>query len=255
MCEKVRIRVGAMARERLIAILDGEDPAWGRGPAFVVQGLIVLSATVLTIETLPTLNPGTRTILLWAEAILLGIFVVEYLARLFSAPRPLEYALSFWGIVDFLACIPAALFLFPDLQAIRAFRLLRLVRLLKLLRASHALDRMSRALTSIREELIVFSFVAVAVLFLTGVGIYHFERTAQPEAFGSIPHSLWWAVASLSTVGYGDVYPITTGGRIFTGFVLLIGLGVVAVPAGLITAALMESHAIDDRSDDEPNEF
>ena len=227
-------------RHRIPHILDGEDPDWGRGPAFVVQVLILLSALALTLESLPNLPARLNTAFVWTERILLAIFLCEYAVRLTCAYSPLRYAFSFWGIVDFLACVPAIFFLFPDLQAIRAFRLLRLVRLLKLFRTSSALDRLARAVHSVRDEMLVFTFIALVVLFLAGVGIYHFERHAQPDAFGSIPEGLWWAVASLTTVGYGDIYPITIGGRLFTGLVLLIGLGVVAVPAGLITAALIE---------------
>ncbi len=85
-----------------------------------------------------------------------------------------------------------------------------------------------------REEIVLFFFVTVVLLYLAAVGIYYFEHDAQPEAFSSIFHSLWWAVATLTTVGYGDVYPITVGGRIFTFAVLAIGLGVVSIPAGLV---------------------
>jgi voltage-gated potassium channel len=132
-------------------------------------------------------------------------------------------------------------FLFPDLTTIRAMRLLRLIRLMKLFKANRALDRIARAFQEVRAELGIFLFIAGVVLYLSAVGIYHFEHIAQPEVFGSIPSSLWWALATLTTVGYGDVYPITVGGRIFTGLVLMVGIGVIAVPAGLITASLMDS--------------
>jgi voltage-gated potassium channel len=137
--------------------------------------------------------------------------------------------------------VPAVLFLFPDLTTVRSMRLLRLLRILKLLKANRALDRIARAIVQIRAELLIFLFVGMVILYLAAVGIYHFEHIAQPEAFGSIPASLWWALATLTTVGYGDVYPITTGGRIFTGLVLMVGIGIVAVPAGLITAALLNN--------------
>ena len=128
-----------------------------------------------------------------------------------------------------------------DLRAVRVFRLLRLFRILKLLRYSQAINRFHRAFIIAKEELILFTLVSLILLYLSAVGIYFFENAAQPEQFKSVFHSLWWAVATLTTVGYGDIFPITAGGRIFTFFVLMIGLGIVAVPAGLVASALSQA--------------
>jgi voltage-gated potassium channel len=98
--------------------------------------------------------------------------------------------------------------------------------------------RFLRAFVIAREEVILFGIVALMLLYLSAVGIYYFENEAQPENFASVFHSLWWSVATLTTVGYGDIYPVTVGGRIFTFVVLMIGLGVVAVPAGVFASAL-----------------
>jgi voltage-gated potassium channel len=117
---------------------------------------------------------------------------------------------------------------------------------LKLARYSEAVKRFHRAFIIVKEELALFLFIALIVLYLAGVGIYYFENPAQPEAFSSIFHSLWWAVATLTTVGYGDIYPITVGGKLFTFFVLVIGLGVVSVPAGLVASALSKAREIED---------
>ena len=114
----------------------------------------------------------------------------------------------------------------------------RLFRLLKLLRFGRAMGRFARAFIIAKEEIILFSVVTVMLLYLSAVGIYYFEHIAQPEEFKSVIHSLWWAVTTLTTVGYGDVYPITAGGKIFTFIVLMIGLGIVAIPAGLLASAL-----------------
>lgn len=96
-----------------------------------------------------------------------------------------------------------------------------------------------------KEELILFFAATAMILYLSAVGIYFCENAAQPEAFGSVFHSLWWAVATLTTVGYGDVYPVTTAGRLFTFLVLLVGLGVVAVPAGLLSSALSKARELE----------
>ncbi len=234
-----------MARSDIIAILDGEHPRVGRGVALFIYGLICASAVVIALETLPDLSPAMNTSLVIAEIVILGVFIVEYGLRLTCSEKPLRYAFSFWGIIDFLAIVPAILFLLPDFTTIRAIRLLRILRLLKLFKANAALERISAAIERAKAEFAIFFFIAVVALYLAAVGIYHFEHEAQPDGFSSIPESLWWAIATLTTVGYGDVYPITTGGRIFTGLVLLIGIGIVAVPAGLVTAALTEARPDD----------
>jgi len=154
---------------------------------------------------------------------MVGIFTIEYLLRVFVADKKTEYVFSFYGIIDFLAILPFYLSTGLDLRAIRIFRLLRLVQILKLFRYNH------------------FGFVALILLYLSAVGIYYFENDAQPEQFKSVFHSLWWAVTTLTTVGYGDMYPITVGGRLFTFFVLMLGLGIVAIPTGLLSSALTQA--------------
>ncbi len=235
-----------MRKSEIIEILEGTHPRVGRGVALAIYGLIIASAVVIALETMPTLPPGWRAALGVAELVIIAAFAVEYLTRLVCSAHPLRYALSFWGIVDFIAIVPAIVFLVPDLATVRALRLLRLLRILKLFKANRALDRIAQAVGSVKAEFTIFLFIAMMALYFAAVGIYHFENEAQPEAFSSIPQSLWWAVATLTTVGYGDVYPVTAGGRIFTGAVLLIGIGVIAVPAGLITAALTAAGTSDD---------
>ena len=137
-----------------------------------------------------------------------------------------------------MAILPFYVSLGVDLRSVRALRLLRLLRILKLARYSSAIGRFQRALTLAREELLVFLGIAVMLIYLSAVGIYYFENEAQPEQFASVFHSLWWAVVTLTTVGYGDAFPVTLGGRMFTFAVLMAGLGIVAVPTGLLASAL-----------------
>ncbi len=155
---------------------------------------------------------------------------------------------SFLGVIDFVAILPFYLSLGIDLRSIRAFRLLRLFRLFKLACYSRAIRRFHRAFLIAREEVILFLVVTVILLYLAAVGIHHFEYEAQPEVFTSLFHSLWWAVTTLTTVGYGDTYPVTVGGRVFTFFILLIGLGVVSVPAGLVASALSKARQMESES-------
>ena len=230
-----------MTRSDALHILDGTDPRHGRHVALALNALILLSAVAIAIETMPGLSPGLHRTLRVIEGAILLVFVAEYLTRVICAPRPLHYVFSFWGLVDLLAVLPALVLLQPQWATIRVLRLIRLVRLLKLVRSSRALDRMGRAMRSVQGELTVLGVMAAMVLYVAAVGIYIFENPVQPQVFSSIPKSLWWAVASLTTVGYGDMVPLTVGGRIFTTLVLFVGLGIVAGPAAIITTALLES--------------
>jgi voltage-gated potassium channel len=103
------------------------------------------------------------------------------------------------------------------------------------------MNHFTRAIKSAKEEIFLFIFITLILIYFSAVGIYYFENKAQPEHFSSIFDSLWWAIITLTTVGYGDVYPITVGGKVFTFFILMIGLGIVAIPTGIISSALTKS--------------
>ena len=220
------------------AIVERNDTIPGLIFDLVVQILIVLSIVTFSVETLPDLDTGTRGLLEITEVIIVIIFTLEYLLRLYVAEKKISYVLSFYGVVDLIAILPFYILSGVDLQSVRVFRMLRFFRAIKLFRYNKAMGRFLRAFTIIKEEIILFTVVTAMLLYLSAVGIYYFENEAQPEAFKSIFHSLWWAVATLTTVGYGDIYPVTIGGRIFTFFILMIGLGIIAVPAGLLASAL-----------------
>ncbi|MGJ8655360.1 MAG: ion transporter [Akkermansiaceae bacterium] len=205
---------------------------------YLIQALIVLSLIAFAIETTPDLSPATIKYLYWFEFFTVTVFTIEYLLRIYITKPSTKYIFSFMGIVDLVSILPFYLATSLDLRTVRALRLLRLFRMFKLVRYSSAMKRYQRAFAIAREELIVFGAAALIILYLASVGIYFFENQEQPENFGSVFDSMWWAVATLTTVGYGDVYPITAGGRIFTFFVLITGLGVVAVPTGLVASAL-----------------
>lgn len=219
-------------------IVEHPESRSGRIFGLTIQALIVLSLLAFSIETIPDISGEWRRALGIFEVVTVAIFTVEYLTRLFLAERKLAFATSFFGIVDLVAILPFYLSFGIDLRSVRAFRLLRLFRIFKLARYNKAARRFHRALLIAREELVLFLCLTCIMLFLAAVGIYYFENGAQPDKFSSVFDSLWWAVATLTTVGYGDIFPITTGGRIFTFFILLIGLGIVSVPAGLVASAL-----------------
>lgn len=212
---------------------------------YIFQLLIVLSLVSFAFETLPDLPERWQRFLQIFEVLTVGVFTVEYFLRLFFCRPRLSYAFSFYGVVDLIAILPFYLATGLDLRSLRAFRLLRLFRLLKLVRYSAAVQRYHRAFLIAREELIFFGIISNILLYLSAVGIYYFENPEQPEVFKSVFHSMWWAICTLSAVGYGDIIPVTAGGRIFTFFVLIIGLGVVAVPSGIFASALSKAREWD----------
>jgi voltage-gated potassium channel len=236
-------------RQKLHQVVWTQENKAGLVFDLTVQSLIVFSLICFSIETLPFLRQDVRHLLQVCEIVVTLLFTLEYILRLASATHPLKYAFSFLGIVDLLAILPFYLSPAVDLRSLRAFRLLRLFRLLKLARYSQAMTRFYRALMIARAELVLYGAFTMVVIYLAACGIYFFEHEEQPVEFASVFHSLWWAVTTLTTVGYGDVYPVTLGGRIFTFFVLLAGLGIVAVPAGLVVSALAEARKMEEEQE------
>ncbi len=224
--------------ELLKEIIIRSDTRRGRIFDLIIQVLIVISLISFSIETLPGLSGNTYSFLAGIEVFVVVVFTVEYVLRIIVTEKKLSYIFSFYGVVDLLAILPFYLSGSVSLQAIRIIRLLRLFRILKLARYNAALERIGKAIWIAKEELVLFGAVTLMLLYLSALGIYHFEHAAQPEHFRSIFDSLWWAVSTLTTVGYGDIYPVTLGGRLFTFVVLMLGLGVVAVPTGIIASAL-----------------
>lgn len=228
-------------KEVIRGIIEDTDHLPGKVFAVAIQSLIVISLISFSIDTLPDLAVSNKYLLDWIEIITVIIFTLEYFLRILVTKEKFRFIFSFFGLIDLIAILPFYISAGLDLRAVRIFRLLRLVRILKLFKYSKAIRRFHRALNIAREELILFGFVAVIMLYLSAVGIYYFENSAQPEQFKSVFHSLWWALTTLTTVGYGDMYPITTGGKLFTFVVLMIGLGIVAVPTGLVASALSQA--------------
>jgi len=234
--------------QRLRSIVNDPDTRAGRTFALVIQSLILVSVISFSVETLPDLSSGARELLRWIEVVTVAIFTVEYLLRLIVAPNKLRYIFSFYGLVDLLAILPFYISSRVDLRAIRILRMLRLLRIFRIERLRLAMARYRDAFLRIRSELAIFLMVTLLLLYVSGIGIYYFENEAQPEVYQSIFHSLWWSVITLTTVGYGDMVPVTLGGRIFTFVILILGLGIVAVPTGLVASALSVSfHPEDDR--------
>ena len=226
---------------QLKRIIEENDTTAGKAFDLFIQFLIVVSLVSFCIETLPNLGKNTKCILNTTEVIIIAIFTLEYLLRLFVADKKLKFVFRFYALIDLIAMLPFYVARGIDLRSIRVFRLFRLIRAFKIFRYSKAIQRFKNAFLDVKEELILFLVATGFLLFIAAVGIYYFENPAQPEQFKSIFHSLWWAVATLTTVGYGDIYPITAGGKIFTSFIVIIGLGIIAVPTGLLASALTKT--------------
>ena len=210
--------------------------ALDNGPlSHFIQFLILVSVVAFTMETMPWATEYSTSFALLDYSITV-LFFIELSTRLLVLEKPLRYLFSFYGIVDVLAILPTLAGL--DSKGLRVVRLIRLLKLLRNEKINQAMARLSAAFQSVKSEMIIFSVVVLLTLYFASVGIYLFEHEAQPEAFSSIPASMWWALATLTTVGYGDIYPITSGGKIFAGFVILVGIGIVAIPTGLFASAL-----------------
>jgi voltage-gated potassium channel len=228
-------------REFIKSFVEFNDNKLSRWFAFFIQALILLSLVTFSVETLPNLKPETRYLLRIIEIFCVVVFTVEYILRIYVADSKPRFIFSFFGLIDLLAILPFYLSFGVDLRSLRALRFLRLFRVLKLVRYNKAMNHFVRAMSSAKEQIFLFIFITMILIYFAAVGIYYFENEAQPEHFSSIFDSLWWAIITLTTVGYGDVYPITVGGKVFTFIILMIGLGIVAVPTGIISSALTGS--------------
>lgn len=228
-------------RERLRKIVEDGDTKAGRAFDLASQAVILISLISFCVETLPDLSHNARRCLFIIEMVTVILFTLEYLLRVFVVDSKFRFIFSFYGLIDLAAIAPFYLSLGCDLRAIRILRMFRLVRAFKLLRYNKALQRFATAFRDIKEELVVFAVATMLVVFVSSVGIYYCECGAQPEQFGSVFHCMWWSICTLTTVGYGDVYPITVGGKVFTGLLLIVALGIVAVPSGLLASALTKA--------------
>jgi voltage-gated potassium channel len=241
-------------KERVHAILENtrEGDQVSRVVNIVLMVIIVASVISVVLETVPALDRDYRREFHLFEAATVIVFTVEYVLRLWSctvSPQyrhplmgRLRFAVTPMALVDLVAILPFYLPLaFPlDMRIVRILRLFRLLRLLKLARYSETLMGLRDVVRSKREELMLAFAFAMALLLVAASVLYFVEHEAQPEAFSSIPAAMWWGIATLTTVGYGDVYPVTGLGRICGGMVAIVGVGLFALPAGILASGLSE---------------
>lgn len=201
--------------------------------------LICASVIAVSIETLPNNSDSTNRWLFAFECLVVATFTLEYLIRLYLSESKLRFALSISGLVDLISILPFFLGLALDLRSLRLLRMVRLLRIAKLSRYSKSIDRVFGALKIAKDDLLVSTAMLLVVMYFAALSIYHFEHAAQPDKFSNLFESMWWAVSTITTVGYGDVYPITVGGKIFTFIFMLLSMGLVAIPTGIFATALL----------------
>ena len=218
-----------------------------RSGSVLVVILVLASLLVFTLET----EFKTSAVLKSLGLVIAGIFALEYFLRIWvaglTAKGRLGYIKSFEGIIDLLAFVPALLISGGSASIIlRSLRLFRLFQVLKIGAVSRGINRIKVALASCKSELGISLLLSFGLIFFGAVLIYFIEGSTQPEVFGSIPRALWWSMSTLTTVGYGDVYPVTAMGKLVAAFIALVGIGAVALPAGIIASAFMNVEANDD---------
>jgi len=219
--------------------------------AFIIV-LISLNIIAVILETVEPLYIRHSTLFSGFETFSVIVFTAEYVLRIWSCNADdkysgiirgrIRFAFTPMALIDLLAILPFYLpmVLRLDLRFMRALRLFRFVRILKIGRYSDAITMFGRAIKSKKEELVLSVVIVLLLLVVSSSMMYFVENQAQPDAFSSIPEAMWWGIATLTTVGYGDVYPVTTVGRILGGIIALLGIAMFALPTGILSSAFTE---------------
>lgn len=244
----------SLRRTLYVHLAAGAWPRRGLSPVNkAVTALVLASVVLVVLETEATLAAPHADAFALVNLVIAAAFSVEYLTRLWVMGEDeayaglsgrLRYALTPAALVDLLAILPFLVGLVgADAFLIRVFRLVRIFTLAKLGRYSAAMRRLGQAVASRRYELVIsLSFALLIVLFSATI-LYLVEGPHQPDAFGSIPRALWWSLVTLTTVGYGDVYPVTALGKIFAALTALTSVAIIALPAGILAGAFAEAFA------------
>ena len=239
------------------------NPASKAFDIFIIT-LIILNLITIIVETFE-LPDAVRSVIVTFEIVSVIIFTIEYLLRVWTADllypqlsrgrARLKYICSFMAIIDLLSILPIYVpLLIPlDLRVLRILRIGRLLRILKINRYTHALGTMARVFKEKAAQLISSMLVVSLLIIIASVLMYNIESAVQPDAFSNAFETMWWAVSTLTTVGYGDVYPITVAGKLLAIIIAFLGIGMVAVPTGIISAGFTE--AINKEKEEEKEEI
>jgi voltage-gated potassium channel len=237
-------------RSKIYEFLDASviETKLERNLNIFLMGLIFFNVLAVILETEEALYLRYKNYFHWFDVVSVAIFSLEYLLRLWSWTenekfwRPIlgriKYALTPMAIIDLLAILPfyIPMFISIDLRFLRALRLFRLFRLLKVSRYVKSLRTIKNVFIEKKEELMITVFSVLILLVFSSSLMYFVEREAQPDKFTSIPAAMWWGMATLTTIGYGDMYPITTLGRFLGGVIAFLGIGLFALPAGILAS-------------------
>ena len=242
------------AKERIFKTIEpAGDGDWiSKVCDIVIIGLIVLNIGMVIAETFD-LPKNVKSVFSVLEIVSVSVFTVEYALRVWTADllRPelppakarLRYIFSFMALMDLLAILPFYVpYIIPvDLRVLRTLRVTRLLRLFKVNRYTSALATIGKVFKKKAPQLVASMFVVGLLMLIAAVLMYNIENAAQPNVFHNAFDALWWAIATLTTVGYGDIYPITAGGKILSSVIAILGIGLIAVPTGIISAGFMET--------------
>lgn len=235
-----------MDKIREIVAVNGNHPFSSTFDKLITYS-VLLAIIHLTLETEVELYSSYQSVFIWIERGLTVVFTIEYALRIISFKKSyygksfVRYVLSLDLLIDLFALLPFYLTLLPiDLRYLRTFRLLRLARIFKLTRYNTAINTV-KAVVGSKKEILIISFVLIGlILYMVSAVMYYVENAAQPEVFSSIPKTMWWGVATLTTVGYGDIFPITPLGRMLGGVIAILGIGIFAIPTGIIASGFTE---------------
>ena len=229
-------------RKRLHEIIFEADTPAGRAFDVALVVLILAAVLVVMLDTVPGISPGLHRALVVAEWIFTALFTVEYGLRLVSVRMPLRYATSFFGTVDLLSVLPSYLsLLLPGAQSmlvIRSLRLLRVFRVLKLARFLREAQALRVALVQSRAKVTVFLTAVLVAVTIVGAAMYLIE--GPEHGFTSMPIAMYWAVVTMTTVGYGDISPVTPAGRVLASVLMVLGYALIIVPTGIVSAEMAQ---------------
>lgn len=247
-------------RRQVFELLDADQGGRvGQAIDLFIMSLILLSVVSIILETVDPIEQQYGALFSNFELVSVTIFSIEYTLRLwsitchegYSAIRGrLRYARNPYMIIDLLAILPFFLGGVVDLRFLRVIRLFRIFRVFKLARYSNSIQTMGVVLRSKKPDLIISVVVTAILLVLASSGIYYVEHEAQPEAFSSIPAAFWWGVVTMTTVGYGDVTPVTQAGQFLGGIVAFLGIGLFALPASILASGFIEAATGDDEGEE-----
>ncbi len=226
-------------KQRLHEIIYEADTRAGKLFDIILLWVIIFSIAFVMLESVQSINEKYHDFFNVAEWVVTILFTIEYIARIIAVKKPFQYIFSFYGIIDFLATIPKYLSLLfvgtHALLALRALRLLRVFRILKLVRYTGESEFLLKALKASRAKIFVFLFAIIIMTIILGTIMYLVEGGVN-SGFTSIPKSIYWCIVTLTTVGYGDITPITTLGQFISVIIMILGYGIIAVPTGIVSA-------------------